>query len=138
MAEEQEEQGGAEGAEMTEYSDIGGMQEDDKGNTLIDLEPATPDASQTDFYDNLVFQVDATELSGIAMDLLQKVEWDKKAREKRDKMYAEGIRRTGLGDDAPGGAQFTGASRVVHPMLTQATVEFESRVIKEIFPASGP
>lgn len=137
MAEEQEEQQ-SDGGEMTEYSEIGGMQEDDKGNTIVDLEPATPDASQTDFYDNLVFQVDATELSGIAMDLLQKVDWDKKAREKRDKMYAEGIRRTGLGDDAPGGAQFIGASRVVHPMLTQATVEFESRVIKEIFPASGP
>jgi hypothetical protein len=134
----QDEQSPAEGGEMTEYSDVGGMQEDDEGNTLIDLEPSTPDATQSSFYDNLVFQIDATELAGISLDLLQKVEWDKKAREKRDKMYAEGIRRTGLGDDAPGGAQFQGASRVVHPMLTQATVEFESRVIKEIFPASGP
>lgn len=138
MAEEQEEQSPADGGEMTEYSDIGGMQEDDKGNTLIDLEPTTPDAEESGFYDNLVFNVDPTELAGIAQDLLQKVEWDKKAREKRDKMYAEGIRRTGLGDDAPGGAQFMGASRVVHPMLTQACVEFESRVIKEILPASGP
>lgn len=123
---------------MVEYSQAAGMEEDDKGNTLIDLEPDAPTADESDFYENLVFKVDATMLSGIALDLLQKVEWDKKAREKRDKMYAEGIRRTGLGDDAPGGAQFTGASRVVHPMLTQATVEFESRVIKEVFPASGP
>jgi hypothetical protein len=116
----------------------GDPEQDADGNTAFNLEPEVPTADETKFYDNLVFGADPTLLSSISLDLLQKIEWDKKAREKRDKMYAEGIRRTGLGDDAPGGAQFQGASRVVHPMLTQATVEFESRVIKEIFPASGP
>jgi hypothetical protein len=124
--------------EVVEYSQPTEMETDADGNTVIDLEPATPTAEESDFYENLVFSVDPTTLSGISMDLLQKVEWDKKAREKRDQMYAEGIKRTGLGNEAPGGAQFQGASKVVHPMLTQACVEFESRVIKEICPASGP
>mgnify|MGYP000647372563 CR=1 FL=1 len=43
-----------------------------------------------------------------------------------------------LGDDAPGGAQFTGATRVVHPMLVEACVDFSARVMKEIFPPAGP
>lgn len=124
--------------EMVEYSSPTGYEEDDKGNTIIDLEPASADEPEPEFYANLVFGIDATTLAGISLDLMQKIEWDRKARERRDKMYAEGIQRTGLGNDAPGGAQFQGASRVVHPMLTQATVEFQSRAIKEIYPASGP
>ena len=57
---------------------------------------------------------------------------------KRDKQYEEGLRRTGLGDDAPGGAQFNGANKVVHPMLVEACVDFSARFMKEIFPPAGP
>src|SRR5690606_37926750 len=46
--------------------------------------------------------------------------------------------RTGLGDDAPGGAAFEGSSKVVHPILAESCVDFESRAIKELFPPSGP
>lgn len=128
-----------EGEEMASYTgDPNEMETDDKGNTIINLDRDEPTADETKFYDNLVFDVDPTQLSGIALDLMQKIDYDKSSREKRDKMYAEGVRRTGLGNDAPGGAQFQGASLVVHPMLTQAVVEFESRVVKELIPASGP
>ena len=48
------------------------------------------------------------------------------------------MQRTGLGDDAPGGAQFEGANRVVHPMLIQACVDFSARFMKEAFPSNGP
>lgn len=113
-------------------------QEQEDGSVMVDLAPDSPQAEEGKFYDNLVLSMERGTLSAISLDYLEKIDYDSKAREKRDKMYAEGIRRTGLGDDAPGGAQFTGASRVVHPMLTQATVEFESRAIKELFPASGP
>jgi hypothetical protein len=69
------------------------------------------------------------------LDLISK---DKEARKKRDEQYEEGIRRTGLGDDAPGGAQFNGASKVVHPMMTEACIDFASRAIKELLPPQGP
>ena len=69
---------------------------------------------------------------------MEKIGNDKEAREKRDKQYEEGLRRTGLGDDAPGGAQFTGANKVVHPMLVEACVDFSARFMKEVFPPNGP
>ncbi len=87
---------------------------------------------------NIVDEVDQDLLKGAVTDLLEKIERDKEAREKRDKQYEEGLRRTGLGDDAPGGAQFTGANKVVHPMLVEACVDFSARFMKEIFPPAGP
>ena len=87
---------------------------------------------------NIVDEVDQTELKAAVSDLLDKISKDKEAREKRDKLYEEGLRRTGLGDDAPGGAQFTGANKVVHPMLVEACVDFSARVMKELFPPNGP
>ena len=74
-------------------------------------------------------------LSSSFLDLIAK---DKEARKKRDEQYEEGLRRTGLGDDAPGGAQFSGASKVVHPMLTEACIDFAARAMKELFPPQGP
>ena len=89
-------------------------------------------------FSNIVEEVDQSALSAAVTDLLEKIDKDKTAREKRDKQYEEGIRRTGLGDDAPGGAQFTGANKVVHPMLVEACVDFSARFMKEIFPPNGP
>ena len=92
----------------------------------------------TGFLDNLAEVFDDAELNTISGDFIELIELDKKSREKRDKQYEEGLRRTGLGDDAPGGAEFDGASKVVHPVLAEACVDFSSRAIKELFPASGP
>ena len=77
-------------------------------------------------------------LTNLSVDFLAFIEIDKKSREKRDKQYAEAIRRTGLGDDAPGGAEFEGASKVVHPLIAECAIEFNSTAIKELCPASGP
>lgn len=90
------------------------------------------------FYDNLALSIPEHILSTLATDLLQKIEEDKEARKERDTQYEEGLRRTGLGKDAPGGAEFEGASRVVHPGLTEACIDYESRIIKELWPVSGP
>ena len=87
---------------------------------------------------NIVDEVNQSDLNKIANDLADKVEKDKEARSKRDKLYEEGLRRTGLGDDAPGGAQFSGANKAVHPMLVEACVDFSARVLKEMFPPNGP
>lgn len=100
---------------------------------LDSVEPA-----DTGFSDNLADVLDEADLKDMASELIELIEKDKKSREKRDKQYQEGLRRTGLGDDAPGGAEFEGSSRVVHPVLAEACVDFASRAIKELFPASGP
>lgn len=97
-----------------------------------------PLPGESEFYANIAEDMPESELAIIGADLCELVEKDKEARKRRDEQYEEGIRRTGLGDDAPGGASFTGASKVVHPMLTEACVDFSARVMKEIFPPTGP
>lgn len=107
------------------------------GGAIVKVdEEEKPGDSQ--FYANLCNVVGNTDQQSLATALLELIEEDKTAREKRDEQYEEGLRRTGLGDDAPGGAQFQGASRVVHPMLTESSVDFASRAIKELFPPNGP
>jgi hypothetical protein len=91
-----------------------------------------------EFYANLAETLPESEMEAVAQEFLGLIERDKEARKKRDEQYEEGLRRTGLGDDAPGGAAFSGASRVVHPMLTEVCVDFSARAIKELFPAAGP
>jgi len=77
-------------------------------------------------------------LQRMATNLIDLIDKDKEARKERDRQYAEGLRRTGLGDEAPGGADFQGASKVVHPVMLEAAIDFSSRAMKEIFPAGGP
>jgi hypothetical protein len=93
---------------------------------------------EREFYANLAEKLPEGVMDDVAQEFLGLIAKDKEARKKRDEQYEEGIRRTGLGDDAPGGAQFQGASRVVHPMLTEVCVDFSARAIKELFPPEGP
>ena len=108
------------------------------GGAIVRLDEEEGEERSDDFYANLAETMSETELSEIARTYLDMVAKDKEARKKRDEQYEEGIRRTGLGDDAPGGAQFQGATKVVHPMLTEACVDFAARAIKELFPPNGP
>ena len=111
------------------------------GGADIILEKAGESATTADedsFYDNLVDKLPESFLESLALDLFQAIDIDKNARSKRDEQYAEGLRRTGAGKDAPGGADFEGASRAVHPMISKAAVDFGARAMKEIFPAAGP
>lgn len=108
------------------------------GGAMIRLQDDQDTAAQREHFANIVDEVDQALLSDAVTDLLDKIDKDKEARAKRDKLYEEGLRRTGLGDDAPGGAQFSGANKVVHPMLVEACVDFSARVMKEIFPPNGP
>lgn len=115
------------------------VEELEDGSAVVNMgeERAGP-SDETDFYDNLAETFDQIELSRIALRYIDLIEKDKEARKKRDKQYEEGIKRTGMGDDAPGGAQFQGASRVVHPVMAESCVDFAATAIKELFPTDGP
>jgi hypothetical protein len=108
------------------------------GSAIVKLDNMKGPEENPDFYENLAEKLGNLELDKIALKYLDLIEKDKQAREERDKQYEEGIRRTGLGHDAPGGAQFTGASKVVHPVMAEACVDFAARAIKELFPPDGP
>ena len=109
------------------------------GSAVVKLENFKGPSEDEDFYANLAEEVvSITELESLATRYIDLIDNDRQARKKRDKQYEEGLRRTGMGDDAPGGAQFLGASKVVHPMMAEACVDFASRAIKEMFPPDGP
>lgn len=109
------------------------------GSVIVEMDTTGPMENE-DFYQNLADSddIDSLELSTISMRYLDLIDKDKKNRERRDEQYEEGIRRTGMGNDAPGGAQFQGASKVVHPVMAEACVDFAARAIKEMFPPDGP
>jgi hypothetical protein len=115
-----------------------GVEDTEDGGAIVQLETEQEDRERLAHFANIVDEVDQDELKMSVSDLLDKIDRDKEAREKRDKQYEEGLRRTGLGDDAPGGAQFNGANKVVHPMLVEACVDFSARFMKEVFPPNGP
>lgn len=130
----------AEGEYMEIPADDEGVEDTPDGGAIVTLddEDEGPAAGDSDFYDNLADVLTETEMTTLSSKLLDLISKDKEARKRRDDQYEEGLKRTGLGDEAPGGAQFAGASKVVHPMLTEACVDFAARAMKEIFPPEGP
>ena len=136
--EDQNEDDQQEGEDVEFDEDNTEVEDTDDGGAIIRIENEKDEQTHLEHFANIIDEVDQGELKMSISELIDKIANDKEAREKRDKQYEEGIRRTGLGDDAPGGAQFTGANKVVHPMLVEACVDFSARVMKEIFPANGP
>lgn len=126
--------------EMVEYEDAEDDVEDlPDGGAIVRLDEDDERPVDSEFYANLADEViPQYELKPLGTELLDLIAKDKEARKRRDEQQEEGMRRTGLGEDAPGGAQFQGASKVVHPMLVEATVDFAARAIKELFPPEGP
>lgn len=121
-----------------EDDDVTDVEDTEDGGAIVTIDEGGPAAGDSEFYDNLAETMPEPELKTLASKFLELISRDKEARKKRDEQYEEGIRRTGLGDDAPGGAQFNGASKVVHPMMTEACIDFASRAIKELLPPQGP
>ena len=122
--------------ELPEDFDI---EENEDGS--VTLVPPTSDEVITEdpeFYENLANKIDKAELDKIVSEYIDLVEEDSKAREKRDNAYAEALKRTGLGGDAPGGADFDGASKVVHPLITETAIQINANAIKELCPPDGP
>ena len=114
------------------------VEELEDGSAIVRMDDFKSPDEMPDFYANMAEDHDSWELDKISLKYLELIEKDKEAREERDKQYEEGLRRTGLGHDAPGGAAFTGASKVVHPIMAEGCVDFAARAIKELFPPDGP
>jgi chaperonin GroES len=120
-----------------EPGDDGDVTDTPDGGAIVKLDDA-PGKRDSQFSENLAETLPDPDLKKLSTRLLDLIARDKEARSKRDKQYEEAIKRTGMGNDAPGGAEFAGASKVVHPMLTEACVDFAARAMKELMPAQGP
>lgn len=138
MADMDEDEDRLEGEMVELIGETSEVEDTEDGGAIIRLENEEDTRQNLEHFANIVDEVDQRQLETAVQDLLEKIDRDKEAREKRDKLYEEGLRRTGLGDDAPGGAQFNGANKVVHPMLVEACVDFSARFMKEVFPPTGP
>ena len=133
-------------AEMEAYEDTLGLDPDEVEQEVIELEDGSvvvnfkekeSPQQNPEFYSNLAEVFDDSVLQSLAMEYLDYIDVDREAREQRDKQYEEGLRRTGLGKDAPGGATFDGASKVVHPVMAEACVDFAASSSKELLPPDG-
>jgi len=110
---------------------------DDGSAIVMDEEEDKP--AEEAFDENLAeVLIPDFELTSIGMEFCELIKADKDARSARDKQYADGIRKTGMSNAKNVGADFDGASSVVHPMLAKGCVDFASKAIKELFPSSGP
>jgi hypothetical protein len=133
-------------AEMDYYEDALGLEpgdveeeiiELDDGSVVVNFKPKESPNENPEFYANLAETLDESVLNSLASEYLDLIDVDKESRKQRDKQYEEGLRRTGLGKDAPGGATFDGASKVVHPVMAEACVDFGASSSKELLPPDG-
>ena len=136
----------AQEAEMERYEEVLGLEPDEveeevieleDGSVVINFRPTEGPMKNPEFYANLAEEFDENTLDMLANEYLEYIEIDKESRKERDKQYEEGLRRTGLGKDAPGGATFDGASKVVHPVMAEACVDFAASAAREIIPPDG-
>jgi hypothetical protein len=136
----------AQDAQMDYYEDALGLEpgdveeeviELDDGSVVVNYIPKSSPQESPEFYSNLAEVFDDDVLDNLASEYLDLIEVDKESRKQRDKQYEDGLRRTGLGKDAPGGATFDGASKVVHPIMAEACVDFAASSAKELLPPDG-
>lgn len=128
-------------AEMMDLPDEEGDRDvidTEDGGAIVTLDDDEEPVGESEHFANLAEVLSDVEMDILASNLLEQIERDRESRKDRDKLYADGLKRTGLGNEAPGGADFEGASRVVHPLLSEAAIDFSARVMKEIFPSGGP
>jgi hypothetical protein len=136
----------AQDAEMDYYEEALGLEPGDVEEEVIELEDGSvvinykakeSPLKNPEFYANLAEDLDSDVLQTLAIEYLDFIDVDKESRKQRDKQYEEGLKRTGLGKDAPGGATFDGASKVVHPVMAEACVDFAASSSKELLPPDG-
>jgi len=112
---------------------------DADGGMLIDFEDATVIEVPTDipFDSNLAEYCDDKCLNEMASELVGYYASDKNSREDWERTYIKGLDQLGLKiEDRT--TPWPGACGVVHPVLTEAVVRFQSQTISEIFPNGGP
>ncbi len=108
------------------------------GQTTTILLDGNEPAQSAEWDENLATAMDEANLDELARKYLNLIEQDRDDREERDQMQADGLKKAGIGEPAPGGATFEGASSVTHPGLMEAYIDFASSAMKELWPPNGP
>ena len=108
---------------------------EDDGSATVEI--GEDEANEVGFYDNLAEVIDLDERQSIALELQALFEADKSSRQDWEMMYAKGLELLGLKIEERT-KPFRGAAGAVHPMLTEAIIQFQAQALKELMPAGGP
>lgn len=118
-------------------ADQGGMDILTPEEQMALQEPAAEELN-TKHYENLAESMKENKLDKMAEDLIELVEQDDESRKDWWSRVETGMKFLGVTSDTVGGADFEGASTVVHPILMDAVTQFQSRAIQEMWPSKGP
>ena len=132
--------------ELDEHGNIMTIELPDGSITLsLDGSPLErAEGRKTGWFDNLVEEIEQTELGRIAHDLMKGIEDDLDSRKEWIEDRAQGIKLLGLKVEIPGlagaadGAPVEGMSRVRHPLLLEAVLRFQANARSELLPTDGP
>ena len=105
------------------------------GDLEIDLEPQ--EMGDEDFEANLAEFMPDNELTLLAAELVDAYEDDVASRKDWIQTYVDGLDLLGMKLEERT-EPWSGACGVVHPLMSEALVKFQSETIMETFPASGP
>ena len=104
----------------------------------IEIEPRGKEKTGIkDFYANLAEHLDEGALQLLADELVENFDADKRSRKDWEMTYKTGLDLLGLKIENRT-EPWPGACGVFHPILTEATVRFQSEAIMETFPTRGP
>jgi hypothetical protein len=104
----------------------------------IEIEPKEPEKTGIDnFSANLAEFMNENAMLLLAGELLEDYQTDKDSRKDWEQTYKTGLDLLGLKIENRT-EPWPGACGVFHPILTEATVRFQSEAIMETFPPSGP
>lgn len=117
------------------------------GSVVVDFNPR-PDAEEEvggDFDANLALKMSDDELTSISSDLLDGIQRDEDSRREWMQTRAQGISMLGIHLKSPGaatgsgtGATIAGISSIDHPLILEATINFQATARAELLPAAGP
>ena len=86
---------------------------------------------------NLAEVLDDSVLGSLSSDLQSKVREDMESRSDWEEAIAKGLNLLGINYEDRSDP-FLGASGVTHPLLSEATTQFQSQAYKEMLPSGGP
>ena len=94
-------------------------------------------AEQYDHNANLAEVMEDGVLASLASDLQAKVKEDLESRADWEEAIAKGLNLLGINYEDRNNP-FLGASGVTHPLLSEATTQFQAQAYKEMLPSGGP
>ena len=109
----------------------------DDGSAIVNYEEEPEKGDTDDFFKNLAEDIDDSQLSEIANDLIESYKEDTESRQEWLDSYTEGLDLLGTSTDERS-EPFRGASGVYHPLLAESATQFQSQAYKELLPPGGP